>query len=584
MSQRRIPVTSGRNSAAAQNYWLLLALSAFAAFAAFAFAGGIAHADASAGPTGGGTKGQASHGRPAAAVQSRKQTRTPSPGNATAGPASALGGVGNPAQPNRTWHAGLSVVVGPPRMGHRPAGTPAENDAAPAIPAMGMAHSVRTATVPKSSPRADDRLVIVRAVPSLTPVRATTAPPSEPSISIGLLANWAVDTAGASASALVSVPTSVLSHVVGGQAGQWIEEIGALGVALTQAGAQLGRQAVGVVFDVGAMLTSGVSNVADVVAEAIGPNALLGVPYSVATTVGNVAADISKTLTGVSLKATSTGPFPVDYGVYDFLANLTPTSVPGGANDPSITVTPEHPLPVILLNGTLETQAFTWSVGAPVLANAGYKVYTFNYGNVTDNPNSPFQATNDIAKSAAELSDEVAMVLAETGAPQVILIGHSQGGGIMPEYYINNLGGAGKVSQLIGIAPSNHGTDLDYVVPIVGSVPILGSLLLSAADIFGQALGQQLVTSPFQQVVYGDGDTRPGVLYTTIASTNDEVVTPYTQEALDGPAVTNIVIQDEDPGFAGGHINPLVWADVLNALADNPQASPAMGEDPLVAA
>ena len=53
-------------------------------------------------------------------------------------------------------------------------------------------------------------------------------------------------------------------------------------------------------------------------------------------------------------------------------------------------------------------------------------------------------------------------MLAETGAPKVILIGHSQGGGILPAYYINNLDGADKVSQLIGIAPSNHGTDASW--------------------------------------------------------------------------------------------------------------------------
>ena len=62
---------------------------------------------------------------------------------------------------------------------------------------------------------------------------------------------------------------------------------------------------------------------------------------------------------------------------------------------------------------------------------------------------------------AVELDAEMDRVLAETGAPKVILIGHSQGGGILPVYYINKLDGADKVSQLIGIAPSNHGTDVD---------------------------------------------------------------------------------------------------------------------------
>ena len=164
----------------------------------------------------------------------------------------------------------------------------------------------------------------------------------------------------------------------------------------------------------------------------------------------------------------------------------------------------------------------------------------------------------------------------------MILIGHSQGGGILPVYYINNLGGADKVSQLIGIAPSNHGTD---VMGLVGlqKLPILGSLATAIANSFGQALEQQTLGNPFQQEVYGNGDTRPGVLYTTIASMSDELVTPYTQQALDGPNVTNIVIQDLYPGLPVGHLgvilSPQVWSVVLDALASNPQANPLA--DPL---
>jgi hypothetical protein len=64
---------------------------------------------------------------------------------------------------------------------------------------------------------------------------------------------------------------------------------------------------------------------------------------------------------------------------------------------------------------------------------------------------------------------------------------------------------------------------------------------------------------------------------TTIASTNDEVVTPYTQ-ALNGPNVTNIVLQDLYPGLPAGHLgvvsSPQVWSVVLNAVSSNPQANP----------
>ncbi len=52
------------------------------------------------------------------------------------------------------------------------------------------------------------------------------------------------------------------------------------------------------------------------------------------------------------------------------------------------------------------------------------------------------------------------------------MVGHSQGG-MMPRYYLKFLGGASKVDDLVGLAPSNHGTSnpllltpgLNYLCP-----------------------------------------------------------------------------------------------------------------------
>lgn len=338
---------------------------------------------------------------------------------------------------------------------------------------------------------------------------------------------------------------------------------------------RLDLQLAGLAVDVATVTVSVVHTAATIVAQAFGPSSFLGVPYLLAMSVANAAAAVGRTIVGAPLMP-SPGRFAVDYGILDGLAFFTPTKPPAGANDPSITVTPEHPLPIILLNGTTGTQGVNWSVGAPVLANAGYKVYTFDYGNTTGDPNFPIQATGDIRTSGLELAAEVDRVLAETGAPKVILVGHSQGGGILPVYYINELGGADKVSQLIGISPSNHGTDFNHLIALQ-ALPILGPLVIAISDAIAPALYQQAVGSPFQQQVYGTGDTRPGVLYTTIATVNDEVVTPYTQQALSGPNVTNIVLQEQYPGLVLGHANiftsPQAFAAVLDALASNPAAS-----------
>ncbi|GAB7070685.1 hypothetical protein JCM12141A_49740 [Mycolicibacterium hodleri] len=339
---------------------------------------------------------------------------------------------------------------------------------------------------------------------------------------------------------------------------------------------RLDRQLAGLAVDVATVTVSVVHTAATIVAQAFGPSSFLGVPYLLAMSVANAAAAAGRTLVGAPLSPPS-GQFAVNYGILDGLSFFTPTTPPAGANDPSITVTPEHPLPVILLNGTTATQGVNWSVGAPVLANAGYKVFTFNYGNTTGDPNFPIQAVGDIRQSGLELAAEVDRVLASTGAPKVILIGHSQGGGILPVYYVNELGGADKVSQIIGLAPSNHGTDFDQLNGLT-SIPILGPLFTALSDAIAPALFQQAQGSPFQQEVYGNGDTRPGVLYTTISSVDDEVVTPYTQQALTGPGVTNVVLQDRYPGLVLGHANiflsPQAMAAVLDALAANPAANP----------
>ncbi|MGB8402676.1 MAG: alpha/beta fold hydrolase, partial [Mycobacterium sp.] len=377
-------------------------------------------------------------------------------------------------------------------------------------------------------------------------------------LSPGYLINSVINTVGAALAGTAAHLSSTLSNDV------W---------QLTQ----FTRQMVGLGSDAGVVVTSLVNNIAALAANSVGRNLLWGLPYNALNAVATVAGDVSKILDGTPLNATSTGPFAVDYGVFNALGFLTPWVSPPGANDPSITVTAAHPLPIILINGTSATQDANWGVGAPALADAGYKVFTFNYGNNTSNPNFPIQAIGDIAKSAQQLSDEVNTVLAETGASQVILIGHSQGGGITPEYYLNNLGGASKVSQFIGIAPSNHGTTVSGLTALL-SIPILGTLLKGLVAQGGAAWLEQALGSSMVQQVYGNGDTRPGVIYDTITSMNDEVVTPYTQQALNGPNVTNVIVQQQDPGFIAGHVgivvNYGVWQDILGMLAANPAASP----------
>lgn len=271
------------------------------------------------------------------------------------------------------------------------------------------------------------------------------------------------------------------------------------------------------------------------------------------------------------------GPLPVPFDLDAVPAALFPTIAPPGANDPQCRPSPEHPNPVVLVNPTTTTQAIAWQTGAPFLANNGFCVFTFNFGNPAWASTSPMQATDDIRTSGRTLSATVDRVLADTGASKVDLVGHSQGGGILPSYYINILDGAAKVDKFVGISPSNHGTTLSEVVYGRSLIPPIGRAIYDTLEALAPAFTQQAVGSDLVQETYGQGDTRPGPRYTTLVSQYDEIVTPYTQQFLDGPNVTNIVLQDDCDLDRSEHLStlfsPRVWHYVLNAL-DPAHATP----------
>lgn len=243
---------------------------------------------------------------------------------------------------------------------------------------------------------------------------------------------------------------------------------------------------------------------------------------------------------------------------------------PPGANDWTCKPSAAHPYPVVLVPGTFETMAKNWSLFSPVLKDQGYCVFSLNYGVVNGVP-----ASGPVRDSAVELGDFVSSVLGATGAKQVDLVGHSQGG-MMPRYYMGFLGGAKYVHQLIGIAPSSHGTQ-GLIAPSPAGM-ILDTTATSTAC---QACADQYAGSEFMAQLNSIGDTVPGPAYTVISTRYDEVVTPYTSQALAGSSkqVTNLVLQDYCPLDTIEHDqspnDPNVWALVSNALLQDGPADPA---------
>jgi triacylglycerol esterase/lipase EstA (alpha/beta hydrolase family) len=214
----------------------------------------------------------------------------------------------------------------------------------------------------------------------------------------------------------------------------------------------------------------------------------------------------------------------------DDVTDLLPSVSPPGANDFTCRPGADHPAPVVLVHGTFESALDNWSTVSPQLKSTGYCVFALEYGN---------RATGDIAESAGQLKRFVDAVLGATGAHRVSLVGHSQGG-MMPRYYIKFLGGDSRVDDLVGLAPSNHGTTNPGAF-------VTGATICMACD-------QQRAGSDFLQQLNA-GDETPGpVSYTVVETKYDEVVTPYTSAFLAaGPNTANILLQNACPAEVIDH-------------------------------
>ncbi|MEY9811207.1 esterase/lipase family protein [Streptomyces albogriseolus] len=235
-----------------------------------------------------------------------------------------------------------------------------------------------------------------------------------------------------------------------------------------------------------------------------------------------------------------------------------------GWNDFTCKPSAAHPRPVVLVHGTFGNSVDNWLGLAPYLKSRGYCVFSLDYGQL---PGVPFfHGLGPVEKSAEQLDAYVDRVRAATGAAEVDLVGHSQGG-MMPRYYLKFLGGAAEVNALIGIAPSNHGTTLSGLTALLPYFPGAEDLLSTATP----ALADQIAGSAFLTKLNAGGDTVPGVRYTVIATRYDQVVTPYRSAFLTGPNVRNVVLQDLcavdlSEHLAIGLLDRIAFHEVANAL------------------
>jgi triacylglycerol esterase/lipase EstA (alpha/beta hydrolase family) len=259
--------------------------------------------------------------------------------------------------------------------------------------------------------------------------------------------------------------------------------------------------------------------------------------------------------------ATLPVPYSFAAGIAAELAH--PGSSPPGSNNFSCKPTNTHPYPVVLVHGTFGDMTDSWQALSPLLANNGYCVFALNYGGSAGNL---FQGYEEIAQSAGVLASFVSEVLAATGAAKVDIVGHSQGG-MMPRYFIKYLGGASEVHDMVALAPSNNGTNLDGLVSTLGAFPGGAAFLTSICA----ACTEQIDGSAFLTSLNSGGETVPSVNYTVIETDHDEVVTPYTNAFLPAASnVANITLQDQCGLDFSDHLaviyDQIALRDVLNAL------------------
>jgi triacylglycerol esterase/lipase EstA (alpha/beta hydrolase family) len=251
-------------------------------------------------------------------------------------------------------------------------------------------------------------------------------------------------------------------------------------------------------------------------------------------------------------------------GVYGY-AHTSPAASPPGANDWSCKPSAAHPRPVVLVHGTFADMSNSWQAISPLLKNNGYCVFALNYGSYGGSGAIGVYGVGEIRNSAAELNAFVDKVRAATGAAEVDLVGHSQGG-MMPRYYLKFLGGAEEVHTLVGLSPSNHGTTVDGIGLLARFFP--GGEQFTGA--LCPACEEQIVGSAFLTELNSGGDTVPGVEYTVIQTRYDQVVTPYTSAFLSGSSVKNILLQNQCVLDLGDHLSMpydhIADADVLTAL------------------
>lgn len=216
-------------------------------------------------------------------------------------------------------------------------------------------------------------------------------------------------------------------------------------------------------------------------------------------------------------------------------------------NNPDFT--PEHPTPVLFVHG-FQGRTSAFKRQARYLAAHGYWVWGFDYGRMRV---PGLYGTGDLDELVTELASNVDKVLTATGAAKVDIVAHSQGGTVTKLFIA--AGGHEKVRRVVTMGSPFHGTDLDGRAKLIS--PVMNKQQAVVNRLLGESATQHLVGSEWllARVV---PDTHPDVVYTSLYSRRDHIVTPNSTsmlESVDGADVVNMEIP-------GAPLHPLMPRDL----------------------
>ncbi|MCX5435679.1 triacylglycerol lipase [Streptomyces sp. NBC_00063] len=168
--------------------------------------------------------------------------------------------------------------------------------------------------------------------------------------------------------------------------------------------------------------------------------------------------------------------------------------------------------PVVFVHGYAESPS-NWSAAKASFEAAGYPasdLFTYQY-----------TWTQSNKTSAQGLASYVQQVLTTTGASQVDIVNHSMGG-MVTNWYVNELGGQPYVKHMASLAGANHGSS-------------------NASSCQTYTSCQEMYPGSSFLTTVNSGDETPGsTKYATWYSPCDGMINPYTSTKLAG-ATNNYV-------------------------------------------